>query len=212
MENQTVRNNTNATADQSLGMISGRSASSAFSRLNLLFAELTAEARQDLISYLDGMGLINEASILVIPSTRHFFYDADDMKGVKTIVNLKPLNYVKEIRDFLRKLSELLPDDSTFVGCFTDNKAQNGFSDKYGNLPKNLSHKAEAYENGIESMIPFINRLYSFIDMKTNRYLTVRTVSVLLEECNLQLITMTEKNGLTYFHARRRSARIGLIA
>jgi len=29
---------------------------------------------------------------------------------------------------------------------------------------------------------------------------------------NLQLITMTEKNGLTYFHARRRSARIGLIA
>jgi len=182
MENQTVRNNTNATADQSLGMITGRSASSAFSRLNHLFAELTAEVRQDLISYLDGMGLINEASILVIPSTRHFFYDADDMKGVKTIVNLKPLNYVKEIRDFLRKLSELLPDDSTFVGCFTDNKAQNGFSDKYGNLPKNLSHKAEAYENGIESRIPFINRMYSFIDMKTNRYLTVRTVSVLLEE------------------------------
>lgn len=212
MENQTVRNNTNATADQSLGMITGRSASSAFSRLNHLFAELTAEVRQDLISYLDGMGLINEASILVIPSTRHFFYDADDMKGVKTIVNLKPLNYVKEIRDFLRRLSELLPDDSTFVGCFTDNKAQNGFSDKYGNLPKNLSHKAEAYENGIESRIPFINRMYSFIDMKTNRYLTVRTVSVLLEECNLQLITMTEKNGLTYFHARRRSAIIGLIA
>jgi len=212
MENQTVRNNTNATADQSLGMITGRSASSAFSRLNHLFAELTAEVRQDLISYLDGMGLINEASILVIPSTRHFFYDADDMKGVKTIVNLKPLNYVKEIRDFLRKLSELLPDDSTFVGCFTDNKAQNGFSDKYGNLPRNLSHKAEAYENGIESRIPFINRMYSFIDMKTNRYLTARTVYMLLEESNLQLVTMTEKNGLTYFHARKRSVQVGLIA
>ena len=212
MENQTVRNNTNATADQSLGMITGRSASSAFSRLNHLFAELTAEVRQDLISYLDGMGLINEASILVIPSTRHFFYDSEDMKGVKTIVNLKPLNYMRELRGFLCRLSEMLPDDSAFVGCFTDNKAQNGFSDKYSNLPKKLSDKAEAYENGIESRIPFINRMYSFIDMKTNRYLTVRTVYALLEECNLQLITMTEKNGLTYFHARRRSARIGLIA
>jgi len=48
--------------------------------------------------------------------------------------------------------------------------------------------------------------------MKTNRYLTVRTVYALLEECNLQLITMTEKNGLTYFHAKRRSASVGLIA
>ncbi len=212
MENQTVGNNANVTADRPLGMISGRGASPVFSRLNHLFSELTAEVRQDLISYLDGMGLINEASILVIPSTRHYFYDADDMKGVKTIVNLKPLNYVREIRDFLRKLSELLPADSTFVGCFTDNKSQNGFSDKYGNLPKNLSHKAEVYENGIESRIPFINRMYSFIDMKTNRYLTVRTVSLLLEESNLQLVTMTEKNGLTYFHARKRSSIVGLIA
>jgi hypothetical protein len=98
------------------------------------------------------------------------------------------------------------------VGCFTDNKSQNGFSDKYGNLPRHLSDKAEAYENGIESRIPFINRMYSFIDMKTNRYLTARTVYMLLEESNLQLVTMTEKNGLTYFHARRRSAQVGLIA
>lgn len=212
MENQTVRNNADATANQLLGMISRRSASTTFAKLDNMFAELNAEVRQDLISYLDGMGLINDASMLVIPSTRHFFYDAEDMKGVKTIVNLKPLNYIREIRAFLCTLSEMLPDDCTFVGCFTDNKAQNGFSDKYSNLPKSLSDKAEAYENGIESRIPFINRMYSFIDMKTNRYLTVRTVYVLLEECNLQLITMTEKNGLTYFHAKRRSAAIGLTA
>ncbi len=212
MENQPVRNNTSASADQLSGMNFARSSSPVLSRLNHLFAELTAEVRQDLISYLDGMGLINDHAILVIPSTRHYFYDAEDMKGVKTIVNLKPLNYVREIRDFLRRLSEMLPAESTFVGCFTDNKSQNGFTDKYGNLPENLSHKAEAYENGIESRIPFINRMYSFIDMKTNRYLTTRTVNMLLEESNLQIITMTEKNGLTYFHARRRSSRIGLIA
>lgn len=212
MENQTLRNNAGATSDRLFGMISGRSMTAAFASLNHIFSELTAEVRQDLISYLDGMGLIDDASMLVIPSTRHFFYDSEDMKGVKTIVNLKPLNYMRELRGFLCRLSEMLPDDSAFVGCFTDNKAQNGFSDKYSNLPKKLSDKAEAYENGIESRIPFINRMYSFIDMKTNRYLTVRTVYVLLEECNLQLITMTEKNGLTYFHAKRRSAAIGLTA
>mgnify|MGYP001328526738 CR=1 FL=1 len=212
MENQTIKNSSNRPADQYTGIKTVRGSSPIMSRLQILLAELTADVRQDLISYLDGMGLINDPSMLVIPSTRHYFYDAEDMKGIKTVVNLKPLNHVREIRDFLRRLAEMLPGDCTFVGCFTDNKSQNGFSDKYGNLPRHLSHKAEAYENGIESRIPFINRMYSFIDMKTNRYLTARTVYMLLEESNLQLVTMTEKNGLTFFHARKRSAQVGLIA
>lgn len=181
-------------------------------RLNGLFAELSAGVRQDLISYLDEKGLVYDPSMLVIPSTKHFFYDADDMKGVKTLVNLKPLNYVREIRDFVRKVAEMLPNESNFVGCFTDNKLQNGFSDKYGNLPRDLSEKAEAYENGIESRIPFINRMYSFIDLKTNRYLTRRAVSNLLEESGLHIVSMTERSGLTYFHTRKRSAEVGLIA
>jgi hypothetical protein len=168
-------------------------------KLNILFEELTDEVREDLITYLNRMGLAGEAQILVIPSTRHFFYEAEDLRGIKTVINLKQLNYVREIRDFLSRISEMLPNNSSFVGCFIDNKSQTGFSDKYSNLPKQLSEKAEAYENGIESRIPFINRMYSFIDAKTNRYLTKKTVSHLLEECSLQLVGMTELNGLTYF-------------
>jgi hypothetical protein len=172
-------------------------------KLNILFEELTDEVREDLITYLNRMGLAGEAQILVIPSTRHYFYDADDLRGIRTVINLKQLNYVREIRDFLKKISDMLPNNSSFVGCFIDNKSQTGFSDKYSNLPRQLSEKAEAYENGIESRIPFINRMYSFIDARTNRYLTKRTVSHLLEECSLQLVSMTELNGLTYFCTRK---------
>ena len=168
-------------------------------KLNILFEELTDEVREDLITYLDRMGLAGEAKVLVIPSTRHYFYDAEDLRGIKTVINLKQLNYVREIREFLKNISEMLPNNSSFVGCFIDNKSQTGFSDKYSNLPKQLSEKAEAYENGIESRIPFINRMYSFIDARTNRYLTKSTVSHLLQECSLQLVGMTELNGLTYF-------------
>jgi hypothetical protein len=177
-----------------------------------LFDELTDEARKDLTSYLNRMGLVNESGMLVIPSRHHYFYDAEELKSVKTIVNLKHLNYVREIRDFLHRVAELLPVNSNFVGCFIDNNTHNGFSDKYSKLPRNLSEKAEAYENGIESRIPFINRMYSFIDMKPNRYLTKRTVSHLLDECNLQLVGMTEMNGLTYFYAKKTAEEIGLIA
>jgi len=211
MNTEPMGNNTNEFRDRQAGLNS-RMNSSRMMKLNHLFAELNAEVRQDLIRYLEELGPFNESNLLVIPSSRHFFYDTEDLKGVKTVVNLKQLNFVREIRDFLHNVSKMLPQESHFVGCFIDNRTQNGFSDKYSNLPRNLSEKAEAYENGIESRIPFINRMYSFIDLKTNRYLTKKTVSNLLEECRLQLIGMTEINGLTYFHAKKRSARIELIA
>lgn len=164
-----------------------------------MHSAMAEEVHEDLFNFLSHMGMAKSSGLLVIPSDQHYFYDAEDLKEVDTVINLKQLNYVKEIRNFLHTISSLLPHKSKFVGCFVDNKSQNGFPDKYNNLPRQLSEKLEAYENGIESRIPFINRMYSFIDSRTNRYLTKRTVSHLLEECGLQLVSMTELNGLTYF-------------
>ena len=203
MNSGAVGNNSDIVNDQTVKGAYPKNKTSGRSDLNRLFDELSDAAREDLIEYLDRMGLVNEADILVIPSTRHYFYDAEDMKGVKTIVNLRQLNHVREVRDFLRTIVDLLPVKSNFVGCFVDNRSHNGFSDKYSNLPHEISEKAEAYENGIESRIPFINRMYSFIDSRTNRYLTKRAVTHLLEECGLQIIGMTELNGLTYFWTQK---------
>jgi hypothetical protein len=203
MDNNATGYNSGINNDQAINSSYRMNNANRARKLNILFEELTDEVREDLITYLNRLGLAGEAQILVIPSTRHFFYDAEDLRGIKTVINLKQLNYVREIREFLSKISEMLPNNSSFVGCFIDNKSQTGFSDKYSNLPKQLSEKAEAYENGIESRIPFINRMYSFIDSKTNRYLTKKTVSHLLEECSLQLVGMTELNGLTYFCTRK---------
>ena len=203
MDSGAVGNNSDIIKDQTHNKVYPKNLSLRESNIHRLFDELSDDVREDLINYLDRMGLVNEAGMLVIPSTRHYFYDADDMKGVRTVVNLKQLNHIREIRDFLRNIADLLPHKSNFVGCFVDNKIQNGFSDKYSNLPRQVSEKAEAYENGIESRIPFINRMYSFIDSRTNRYLTKRAVTRLLEESGLQLVGMTEVNGLTYFWTQK---------
>ena len=154
---------------------------------------------EDFFNYLDRLGLSNNSNLLVIPSSHHYFYDAEDLKEIKTVINLKQLNHVKQVRDFLRTISHLLPQKSNFIGCFVDNKTQSGYSDKYSNLSGHHSEKSDAYENGIESRIPFLNRVYSLIDSRTNRYLTKRTVTQLLEDCGLRIIGMTELNGLTYF-------------
>lgn len=203
MDSGAAGNNSDIIKNQTIKDTYPKNKSSRESHLNRLFDELSDAAREDLIEYLDRMGLINEGDLLVIPSTRHYFYDAEDMKGIKTVVNLRQLNHVREVREFLRNIVDLLPVKSNFVGCFIDNKVQNGFSDKYSNLPREISEKAEAWENGIESRIPFINRMYSFIDSRTNRYLTKRAATHLLEECGLQIIGMTELNGLTYFWTQK---------
>jgi hypothetical protein len=174
------------------------------SRVSKFFEELPEKAREDFFNYLEQQGLVGETGMLVIPSNRHFFYDAEDMRKIKTVVSLKQLNHIREMKDFIKTIADLLPQSSNFIGCFIDNKAQSGFSDKYDNLPGQELEKSEAYENGIESRIPFINRMYSFIDSRTNRYLTRRSVKNLLEECGFQVVEMTNLHGMTYFYTQKK--------
>ena len=174
------------------------------SRVTMLFEDLPDRMRDDFIDYLVQQDLVGETGMLVIPSNRHFFYDAEDMRKVKTVVSLKQLNHIREMKDFLKTIADLLPQSSKFIGCFIDNKAHSGFSDKYDNLPGQEAEKSEAYENGIESRIPFINRMYSFIDSRTNRYLTRRSVRNILEECGLQVVEMTNLHGMTYFYTQKK--------
>src|SRR5665648_354305 len=77
--------------------------------LSQLFVELSDEERDELLVFLDDHGVDRTSGMLVIPSTRHYFYDAEDLKGVKTIVNLKQLNHVSDIKTFLIKIYTLLP-------------------------------------------------------------------------------------------------------
>ena len=189
--------------DQAINKVGPKRLSLKDSGLMHLFNEMDLEVRQYLIDYLDRMGLITESGMLVIPSTRHYFYDAEDMKGIKTVITLKPLNHIREMKEFLKQVINLLPARSDFIGCFVDNRNENVSSEKDGNNQKHDQVKEEAYENGIESRIPFINRMYSFIDAKTNRYLTKRTVANLLKEVGLELVTMSDIKGITYFHTRK---------
>ena len=203
MNKGTVGINSGIINDQSTNKTGSKRLSLKDSGLMHIFNELDIDVRQNLITYLDSMGLVTETGVLVIPSTRHYFYDEEDMKGIRTVITLKPLNHIREMKDFLKQMISLLPLKSDFIGCFVDNRTQNGYSDKDGNGSKHEPDKDEVFENGIESRIPFINRMYSFIDSKTNRYLTKRSVANLLEEVGLELVSMSEMKGMTYFHSRK---------
>lgn len=135
MEKDTIGLNKETYKDQPVMRVSPRRLSLRDTGLIHLFDELDLEVRQSLIDYLDRMGLTKESGMLVIPSSRHYFYDADDMKGIRTVITLRQLNHIREIRDFLKQITGLLPLNSNFIGCFIDNRMQNGAPDKQGNMP-----------------------------------------------------------------------------
>jgi hypothetical protein len=84
-----------------------------------------------------------------------------------------------------------------------DNKKFNGYSLRNYSSSSQTSSGFDNLENGIVSQIPLINTIYSFIDSKTNKFITARSVSALLEDHGFKVLGMKEISGITYFHAQK---------
>ena len=163
---------------------------------------LTSEGNESFKHYIEWLGLYRDPKLVVLSSIHHYYYDAEEMKSVKTVVNLKELNQIKEIDSFLNSISQILPSKCYFIGCFVDNKKQNGFVLRNSSSDYQTKKKSEEINNGIVSKIPFLNMLYSIMDLKTSKYLSAKNVTILLKKNGFKLMDMTELEGLTYFCAQ----------
>lgn len=140
-------------------------------------ANMIAEGGISFYSYLNKLGLSKEQNLMVLSSKHHYYYDESELKDIRILVNLKKLNLIKHMNAFLDTLFRLLPQDSNFVGCFSDNKNLQG--------PSIL-----------------MNRFINILDSRTDRKLDVDKVNELLESHGFKIIDMTEIEGMTYFNAR----------
>ena len=102
--------------------------SSIVNEKNLVHEKLAAEVDENFLNYLNWNGLANEDNLLVLSSKLHYYYDYDELKEVTTLINLKKLNLVGHLDDFLHNLYDGLSPKANFVGCFADRKAQKGVS------------------------------------------------------------------------------------
>ena len=168
-----------------------------------VFEKLTDEGCGNFYNYIEWLGLAKDTNLTILSSAHHYFYDTEELKEVKTVVNLKQLNNIKQIKDFLHKIFHILPQRSCLIGCFIDNKNQNG---SFLNLFKAQNHiprQFDQVENGIASSVPILNMMYNILDSKTYRYLSKRTVTLMLGDAGLKVLDMTELNGLTFFCAQK---------
>ena len=147
---------------------------------NLVPDKLVAEVDENFLNYLDWNGLSKEDNLLILSSKLHYYYDYEELKEVKTLINLKKLNLIQHIDDFLQTLYNGLSPKANFIGCFYDRKTHNG-----------VSVTSRLYK-----------RFLNFLDSKIDIDIDSNDFSKLLESHGFKIIDMTVINGLTYFRTQ----------
>ena len=167
--------------------------------INPIFAKLAAEGHENFYNYLDWLGLTKSPDFLILTSSHHYYFENEDLKEIKTVVNLEKLNNIKGLKDFLHSIYRVLPKKCYFIGSFTDNKNHKSIFSYTNKYLDEAAGKNLKIGKDISQWSSFLNMAYSLFDSSTNRYMTERTVRLLFVNSGLKILDITEFNGLTYF-------------
>jgi len=154
------------------------------SRNNPVFDNLASEGGENFFHYINWLGLARDPNLMILSSIHHYYYDFNELKGVQTLINLKQLNQVSHIDNFLNNVFRVLPVRANFIGCFKDTKIHRGMA-----LPFYQSFR-------------LLNGFINIIDSKTDRFMSRKNVIRLLESHDFRIIDMTEISRVTYFCAQ----------
>lgn len=178
------------------------------SSINLVVAskavdKLMTEGGEGFYNYIEWIGLANTSDFIVLSSLHNYYYDSEEIKNAKTVINLKELNRIIHLKSFLYSHLNFLPLRCNFVGCFVNNKKLERYSLRKCSTSRGKIWNSDALELGIISRFPLINKLYSIMDSKTDAYLSEKSVTLMLGSYGLKVMDMTEFKGLTYFHSQK---------
>lgn len=190
MENISTVNSTYINNNHDIVNTAGKKSEGNNSSLNPNVDNIVAEGGESFFRYLKSLGLSKESRLMVLSSNHHYFYDENELKGIRTLVNLKRLNLIRDLDDFLSNLFNILPPRANFIGCFSDANMMK----ENGNIPFYQSTR-------------FLNRFINFLDYKTNYFMTRNGVIKLLGRHGFAIVDMSEINGITYFYAQAENKR-----
>jgi hypothetical protein len=157
---------------------------------NSLSNRLTAEGGKNILLYLKSFGLLNKPDLLILSPSNHYYYEENDFKNVRTIVNLIKLNTINNLDTFFTTLIRVLPPNVNLVGCFSDSKPL----------------------IGNRFLSEFSTRFNNLLDLRTDRIMDKKDVSKLLGRYGFKVLDMTEMNGLTYFYSQNISMPLKIRA
>lgn len=146
--------------------------------------KLVAEGGVNFFRYLKNLGLSGEPNLIILSSRNQYHCDENDLKSVKTLINLKKLNLIKHLDLFLNALVRILPPETNFIGRFSH---RNTFRDN---------------KFKVNRLSGLLKRLIRFPGFRTDHILNKNEVIELLEKNNFRIVDLKEKNGCTYFYSQ----------
>ena len=158
-----------------------------------LYKQLQSEGCGDFYNYIDWLDLVKDLNIIILPSTNYYYYLQEDLEYTKTVINLKPLNRIKNLRVFLRNIFSILPDYSYLTGCYENNgilNSQAGSGKKSVAGRTNLRRsKGNDYENTNRGtwLSGVLNGIFN---PGINLNVTRTTVKALLKEVGLPFLIL----------------------
>jgi hypothetical protein len=177
-----------------------------FDTTNGAVEKLITEGGEAFYNYVDTIGLSDDSNLIVLSSQHHYFFDSEEISKAKTVINLKELNKVKELKSFLHSHLHFLPRKCNFVGCFVNNNKVERYALRKNSTYSERRRSSDSNGLGITSKFPFINMLYSLMDLKTNSYMSEESVTLMLGENGFKVIDMTDRDGITFFHSQKVAA------
>jgi len=63
---------------------------------------LITEGGEDFYNYVKSIGLAKDPDLIVLSSRHGYYYDVHEMKNVRTVINLKELNKIKQIKSLFK--------------------------------------------------------------------------------------------------------------
>lgn len=176
------------------------------SKPNPVFADIIGEAGQDVFDYLERSGIIYKPNVLFLSYTRHYLYDAEDLKEVGSILNFRLINRMTHVRHYFHTINRILSDNGYYAGCFLDYKNQrqvilNGSHSMLGRIFLFFFR----FINRIIPRVPLINKVQLLLNQGKTKCITSNELKELLTRSGFQMVDMEEIDGLTYFIARKSS-------
>ncbi len=164
---------------------------------------LIAEGGSAFLDYVSRLGLAQEQGMVILSFRQHFYFDSEEMQRARTLVNLTELNKITTVTDFFRTCYRIMPQRSNLLGRFIDNKENGRYKLNNSSSAFTDGDYFDDIESAILSRVPFINRLYSILDSRTNSWMSKSSVTLLLQDYGFKVMDMTVLNGQTYFHAQK---------
>jgi hypothetical protein len=128
------------------------------------------------------LNIKDDSNTLILSPVHHYYYNIDEIKDVRTLIHTKELNKVSDLKRFMNNTLHVLSKDSMFIGCFRDNK-----------IRQNIFYRNRVFywfNNILDG-----NAIY--------RYMSRTMVIKMFMKLKLEIIDMSEVDGITYFCVKK---------